>query len=349
MSKVLVTAGNIRENSFNGVCYAVSQIEADITIIHILDTDASAQKADEGKRNQFIRKYFGNIEIRSSLINDHDMQQKIPTLISSLIREFSIENVYVDLSNGQKILTGVLYAVATISQIPNIYAMELRPGLDLSKSIENFNKDEDWSYVSIKPLSEIKNISRSSQIELIYYRDNIREVIELLSGIDSIFAIDTRHRLENSLTDYFSALVMSDEEKKTDILERCINGLGKICEDISFRVVEVFYHNQLLDKKDFSNFNDCVNNIYGILDKINNPGKNKDPQKYTEDIYSLLAMGEQLKMMKIYRNFSSHSDRKYKFNQRDARLALDITLLMLDRIANNIMFQNKNLASPELS
>jgi hypothetical protein len=348
MSEVLITAGNIRENSFNGVCYAVSQMTVDIKVIHILDTEVSALKAEECKRNQSIRRYLGNVEIRSSVITDHDIQQKIPTIISSLIREFSINNVYVDLSNGQKILTGVLYAVATISQIPNIYAIELRPGLDLSKNLQDFTKNEDWKYVSIKPLSEIKNISQSSQIELIYYRDNIQEVINLLERIDRRFALDSRYRLENSLTDYFSALVISDDEKKLDLLERCVNGLGKICEDVAFRAIEVFYSNELIDRNDFKDFNDCINRIYGTLNEIKNPKKNNELKKYPEGIYFLLALGEQLKMMQVYRNFSSHSDRRYKFNQRDARLALDVTLLILERIGNNIMFQNRDVASPEL-
>lgn len=348
MNKALITAGAIKENSFKGVCYAVSQLEPDIKIIHIIDTEASAMEADKYKRNQVTRKYFGNIEIRSSLINDHDMQQKIPALLSSLIRDFSIENIYVDLSNGQKILTGVLYAVATISQIPNIYAMELRPGLDLTKSIEDFNKNEDWNYVSIKPLSEIKNISQSSQIELIYYRDNIREVIEMLDKIDPRFSLDSRYRLENSLTDYFSALVMSDDEKKIDLLERCVNGLGKICEDIAFRIFDVFQKNNLISEGIANSNNFVIDKIFSALDNARKSHGDKI-QEHSESIFPLLALGNQLRIMQIYRNFSAHHDRRYIFCQRDARLALDITLLMLDRIANNLMFQSKDPVSEELS
>jgi hypothetical protein len=341
MSKALITAGNINTNTFSGVCYAISQVlTSDIQVIHILDTEESAQKAELVARNQIIRKYLNNVEIRSSLINDKDLQQNIPARISALIREFGVENVYVDLSNGQKLLTGVFYAVATISQIPNIYAIQLSSKIDRNRTLEEYKISHDWDYIHIEPLSEIKNISQSSQIELIFYRDNIRQVIESLEKVDPRFARDSQYRLENSLTDYFSALVMPDnDDKKLELLERCINGIGKISEDIAIKVYDIFSKNELIKNKSANSFNSYVDQISGVIIEIKKKNKSES-SSYPAGIDSFLMLGEQLKMMQVYRNFSSHSDRRYTFYQRDARLALDVTLLILDRIAGNQLFRN---------
>lgn len=336
MTKILVTAGNVFAPTFDGVCYAVDKVIGGVEAIHIFDTLQSAKYAEENGRGSRIRNILGPVDITTSLVDADNLQKVVPNRLSRLIRDFGVEEIIVDLSNGQKITASVLYAVSTISRIDQIYALEFHVRLTPDTKLCDLTYGEDWDYTQIHPLKEILNITRSSYVELIYYRDRIESITSALQTKNRQFAVDARDRLEHSLVDYFT-LSVSDAHSP-ERLERCVNGLGKICEDTASVWYE-YCHREGLITTQATNFNSQVKQIikrWNEYRKEAAAGNLEVTDKaVTEAVIPTLAVDTQLETMRIYRNLASHSKRYYRYSKHDARFALDSTLLILERIAGS--------------
>jgi hypothetical protein len=336
VSKILVTAGNVNEQNFYGVCYAVKQIVKDIDIVYIFDTIKSAEKAETTQRNLEMRNIFGSIEITTLIVDEDDIQTVIPHRLSRLIREYGASNIVVDLSNGQKIVTAVLYAVSTISRLPNIYHLLLQV-FDRKRTVQEMKHGEEWDYVKIQPLEEVLNITKNSQVELIYYRDRIEHVTNALITLNAPFANDVKIRLEHSLVDYFT--ISSTDEQDSERLERCINGLGKICEDVS-----IIWHDFCIQKDIIqSQAKDFSSRVKQIISKWESYRRDLSSNKsyissdviVSGTVLPTLVLDVQLETMRVYRNLASHSVSYYQFKRHDARLTLDMTLLILERLSQS--------------
>lgn len=334
MPNVLVTAGNVFDPTFDGVCFAVKMVLGGVDAIHIFDTAESATQAESGQRNARIRNILGDIDITTTLINDQNLQKAIPDRLSRLIREYGANEIIVDLSNGQKVTVAVLYAVSTISRIPNIYALEFYTRVTKETRIADLTYPENWQYVQIQPLREILNITQSSYVELIYYRDRIETISELLLKKNRHFAVDVKDKLEHSLIDYFA--VSAIHQNSPERLERCVNGLGKICEDVARLWHDFCYKHKLFDKA-ADNFASRSKQLLSRWDKFRGDAASGKVD-YAESLWSAaivptLVTDTHLEAMRVYRNLASHSLRHYHYSKHDARLALDLTLMILERLA----------------
>jgi hypothetical protein len=341
MPKILITAGNVFDPTFDGVCYAVKTVFGEIEAIHIFDTQESADYAEKSQRNARIRVALGNIDINTSLVSHDNLQIVVPERISRAIRNYGIDQIIVDLSNGQKITASVLYAVSTISRIDHIYTLEFRTKITKETKIADLVYRADWDYVRILPLKEILNITQSSYVELVYYRDRIAVIASKIEEKNHSLASDVRDRLEHSLVDYFTLSTLDGSPER---LERCVNGLGKICEDIAEIWHEYCVNNGILSSR-ASDFNSRIDQIAkqwseyrrlassGNLDILNGAIANS--------VVPTLVIDKQMQSMRVYRNLASHSKRYYHYTKHDARLALDTTLLILERIASSDIIQPK--------
>lgn len=342
MSKILVTSGNINSKTFEGVCYAVQTVVGKIDAMYIFDTEQSAIQAENTQRNIKTREILGDIDVMTSITTDATLQTVIPDRMARLIKNYGVNNIVVDLSNGQKITAGVLYAVSTISRIPNIYALEITPSTPRNVKLQDLIYPQDWDYVQIQPLKEILNITQSSYVELIYYRDRIESIVSLIKPQNQTFSIDTNDRLEHSLVDYFASSII---ENASERLERCVNGLGKICEDVA-KIWHESCSNSGIITTQASDFNARVKQIvkqWGGYRKAASIGQldHSDPT-IAKIVLPTLAIDTLLETMIVYRNLASHSQRHYQYTKADARLALDTTLLILERIAKSDMITTWN-------
>lgn len=336
MPKVLVTAGNVFDPTFDGVCYAVKEVLGGVEAIHIFDTARSADQAEKNQRSSKIRSILGSVDITTSLVTDDDLQSVIPDRISRIIRNFGLDDIIVDLSNGQKITASILYAVSTISRISYIYALEFRTNITKDTKIWDLTYKADWDYIRIHPLKEILNITQSSYVELIYYRDRIDSIASAIQSRNHAFSVDVRDRLEHSLIDYFT--VSTSDAGSPERLERCVNGLGKICEDIAIIWHEYCTKNGFLSTP-ASDFNARVKQIIKQWSEFRKQASDGKLDLSSEPIINVviptLVIDNQLETMRVYRNLASHSRRYYRYSKHDARLALDLTLLILERIATS--------------
>jgi len=333
---VLITAGNVVETTFFGVCYAVREVLGNsIDAIHIFDTPLSAAQAEESRRTVRIREMLGDVEIRTRIVTDQSVQMVIPDNLSRLLREFGRDKLIVDLSNGQKLTTSVLYAVATISRLPNIFVLEFAQRPTQDTHIEQLARPSDWDYVRIEPLREILSITHSSHIDLIYYRDRIDEIMSSIQTRNPTFSDEIKDRLDLSLIDYFTTSSVDNNQER---LERCINGLGKVCEDVAIQWHRYCCKEQIIatTAHDFNSRVQQIMKRWGDYRKQAASGKLDTSNSVVRDaVIPTLSVDTQLGTMQVYRNMASHSSRYYQLSRADARVAFGLTLLILERVSES--------------
>ncbi len=332
-SRVLITAGNVFQPTFDGVCYAVKTLLGDVDTIEIFDTAESATSAENTQRNQQIIKILGASRINTSIIRDNDAQQTIPNRVAQLIRDYGTTNIIVDLSNGQKFTVSILYAVATITRITNIFALDFKVKPNKDTNITELKYPKEWDYIRINPLEGLLNIAQSSYIELVYYRDKIDELMLKLKNKNVKFGNDVQDRLNHALVNYFAASSLS--MKSTDSIEACINSLGKVCEDIVF--IWYDYCRKLGIIKTQANAHVAkIRQITSLWEEYRSLASRRELDDTDTMLINVVVptLGTDIlfEAMRIYRNFASHSTHYYKVNRQDARLTLDLTLLALEQL-----------------
>ena len=348
MGYVFITAGNVSSATFENVCYAVALTFDSTDIIHIFDTKESEEIAIRDGRTTSIRNILGmDIDIRTSRVNDDSLQTIIPNRISRLMKEFGPSKLIVDLTNGRKITASILYAVAAIARVAKIYSLEMKINprtLSEDVRLPQLERGEQWEYVSIETLEEVNNITRNSQIELIYYRDWINRVCELIQSRNSILAREYRRSLRNALVDYFSASVDNQNRGNYERIENCIVGLGKICEAIAKLAYES-YQNVDSEAKT-SDFRTHVNRLTSVWERgqkqLAGLPNNKQKERWTlgpefleEVVKPTLPLGGLLPGIIVYRNYAAHPGNYYELTIQDARFVLSATLLLLERVGNS--------------
>lgn len=354
MPYILITAGNKNIETFENVCHAVNHTFS-VDVIYIFDTLESEKIAIESSRTSKIREILGkNVEIRTRRVGESDLQTIIPSSMSKLLQEFKPEDIIVDLTNGQKITASVLYSVAAIARVKQIYSLEMKINprtLSKETRLPDLTHLKDWDYVSIEPLREIHHIARSSQVELVYYRDRINDACESISKKNATLAKDFQRSLHNVLVHYF-AVTANDGLDSLERLEDCIAGLGKVCESISKIAYSTY---QRIDKttpadKDFRSRVDFLKprwdwghkKISGLEIK-----KERDyalPEDYVQTIIKpTLTIGAILESVILYRNLAAHPGKPYSFTLDDARFVLSATLLLLEQIGRSNMLLEKEV------
>lgn len=350
MPKALITAGNIFTATFENVCHATNLTFGSVNVVHIFDTIQSEEKALETGRSKIIREIFGDdTDIRTSLVEENNLQSIIPTRVSGLIDEFGTDSLIVDLSNGQKVTASVLYAVATISRIQYICALEMKVNLrslPAETRLPDLEQGRDWEYTRIEPLKEVRYIARSSQLELVYYRDRIARACRIIQPKAEYYARDLQISLENSLLDYFTAAAI-ENIPDSERLERCIGGLGKICEDISILIYARCLQENSSKFKEQDKFQGRVHALRNEWQRVRKSlaTKKQDLEEpfFKDVIQPTLTSDALLQSIVVYRNLVMHPGSQYNMMPDDARLVLDTTLLLIEQIGKSSLLDGAAL------
>jgi hypothetical protein len=322
---ILVTLGNTRLLTFNNVCFATQVVyPEEIEALLVFDTPESIADGLEGKRNESVRQIFPEIQIRSQLVQETTLQTIIPLTLAQLLGEFDISEIIIDLTNGPKAATGVLYAVATISKIDRIQSLHVKDREDLSKPLSELSR-EAWEYVSLEPLKEISAVAQRCYLDLLYYQDQIDEVSKAIEEQNSDFAQQANRLLNQALEDYFRG------QADTAKYNRAVATLGIICEDIAKRL----YLYCVQSKKTHvqaSSFNDYNNQVKSILEQLRSRKADWEAEGYFgQQMVHILPFDQLLETARVLRNFVAHPT-AYKCREHETRLMLNLTLTMLDRL-----------------
>ena len=145
-----------------------------------------------------------------------------------------------------------------------------------------------------------------------------------------------RDKLEHSLIDYFA--VSTTSHSSPERLERCVNGLGKICEEIA-QIWHEYCQKKGLVKGGDTKFATRASQISSAWEKYRGDavsGKlDSKNSAVANGVLPTLVTDTHLAAMRVYRNLASHGTRFYEYSKQDARLALDLTLMILERMSQS--------------
>ena len=323
---ILVTLGNINLSTFENVCYAVDTVyPGDVDTLLVFDTLESIADGLESKRNQSVRRIFPNIQIRSQVVKEAELQTIIPLTLAKLLREVSTTDVIIDLTNGQKAGTSVLYAVATISRIERIHSLEIKDKRNLGKSLLDLKYQEDWNYTKLQPLKEIDAVAQHSYLELLYYQEEVRLATTVVQDHHREFAQHAARLLTQALEDYFAG--RADETR----YDRSVATVGILCEDIAKALYRYCKRSKKIQAEVFD-FAGYINQIQRVLERLRSRKVNWEEEgHFGQQMVHILPIDLLLRTTAALRNFTAHPT-PYKCRKEEARLMLDIALLMLKRL-----------------
>jgi len=324
---VLVTLGNTNLGTFQNVCRAVRAIypDEDLDALVVFDTPQSVADKLESERNQGVRDIFPEAEVRSRVVRDAQMQTIIPLTLARLLGEVGPHDIIIDITNGQKAQTGVLYAVASISKIERIHSLQIMDRSNLGKSLSLLAHPDEWDYVTLEPLKEIDTVARQSFLELLYYQEEIKATCELLGQQSQDFAQDARRLVTQALEDYFRGAATEAR------YGRSVATLGILSEDIA-RTLYRYCRLSKQTQANVSNFAGYVNQVGMILERLRSPKVDWQQEgHFGQQFVHLLPVDKLLSTANILRNQAAHPT-VYQCRKEEARLMLEITLLMLKRL-----------------
>jgi hypothetical protein len=361
----LIMSGNPNLNTIKSVTYFANRKYSNenkkIEKVFFIDTSNSLHdKKNEDielKRIEFVRNCIEeSIYIQSKKIDVNEFHKIIPKIISDQLKSYSKNDIIVDLTNGNKYISGTLYASASMSKIKNLFFLSIPYNIteelndskyeDTVELIKRLEQIYDEKYISIySPLEGIENLEKYNHFEIVYYEEEAKR----LSNTFKDFC----------LNDYFKETFESNLTAATDTYFNgrygdTIRSLGVIVEHLDKEISE-----KLTTLEDSNlNENPSENKSAGSTKKpknnsespvprfcngINNKiRKNQSLNDVEEELQSLRGLDCIIKLIRFYRNDNSHSNliiQTPQNNKEEAKLVLNNTFYLLDSLSKSSIFK----------
>lgn len=164
---VLYTIGNINLHTIELVARAVRESEPQIVIHKVVIFDSPESELLQNQQIEIYRKYFGNF-IREGIQINRDGSIE-PTMLFHVFA--NNEEKIVDLSNGQKSTSSLLYMAANLCQIDRIYYLMLK-----TAPKEVMISGRDYDYIKMRKLDCVGKLAKISYFDMIYYNDELQKL-----------------------------------------------------------------------------------------------------------------------------------------------------------------------------
>jgi len=320
----LILPGNPNLGTIQNVIYFVkayykNKTDKNISKVLFIDTEESVYKAGEnieGVRNEIVRRYLGKVQIESIMINQEDVHQIIPNIISNQKALYKADEIIVDLTNGNKFISNILYASASLSQIKNLFFLYV--AYDKQKELPENLGEGDYTINVVSPMENIETIGNNAYFDIFYYRDKQQEIIEEFkkSNLKSNFLKNMfAMQINSAISDYFMG-------KYTET----ISLIGQITEELSIEVCSKI-KNMAKGKitvqapKDFQSACQWLRVQFCEPIREKN-GKNEEYYDYEEKLKYLQNIDKLVEVIKAYRNLSSHPY-DYLRGKEEAKIVLN--------------------------
>jgi hypothetical protein len=303
----------------------------EIEKVYFIDSEGSLSDRDgnslEGKRNEIVRKYIKeDVKIESRLIKKEDLHQEIPKLLSEQLRIYDKDQIIVDLTNGTKYISSILYASASLSKIGKLFFLFV-PKEKQNELPENLNED-DYIIDLISPLEGLESIGEHAYFEIIYYKDRAEEAIGSFRGVpfqESFLKNNFEFEINSAIDNYFLGKY-----------PETIGALGQIIEEFSLEIclkIKQFAEGEITAKSP-KNFNDAISWLRSnFCDPIRGK-RNKNLEDYEEKLKLLQNMDKIIDLVRVYRNLSSHPYPILRGHE-EARMILNNTFYLLTLIRDS--------------
>ena len=316
---ILYTIGNINLHTVELVARSVREAEPQISIHKVVIFDSPESEKLQNEQVEIYRRYFGNF-IREGIRLNHDGSIDTSSLFYVFANE---EEKIVDLSNGQKFTSSLLFMAANLCQIDRIYYLMLKtaPKKDMVAG-------RDYDYIKMRQVDCVSKLAKISYFDLIYYNDGIKELFSESERTKKGPLKGIYEGLNSGIKEFFSGTDFRSVVANVTIgNESIINSL------LSF----------LQYDRDCRQF--CSeNNIYITA--------NKDPvgiltyfsRKYVKDgrkkeILALAAVPSLVAALREYRNIAAHySENGIELTEDQGRIVINLCIEVIKCIRENAGF-----------
>lgn len=312
------TIGNINLKTVKLVALSIRDTFGPNAFDQMIILNSVESEEEQDKQIKIYREYIKtNFTVLQILTND-DGKIKL----ENLIKMFSEEgDKIVDLSNGRKVTSSMLYTAASLCNVDDIYYL-LMINQPQNDSL-NMKIDVDYRYIKIGKFQGLKSLAKVSCFDLIYYND---EVLELFSENHSdVSAYEVaKSGLITGISDFFSK---NDGRSAINNItignERLINLFLDYIKNDSYSKKFAKENGVVFDNK-----KDPIGMLQYFFKQLTREDMTRQaisPEK--KELFMLRTLPSLLSTMREYRNLSSHSSMNpYKFTTDEIRMALNIMI-----------------------
>lgn len=330
----LILSGNPNLKTIKNVLFLVTktyQEKGEINKVLFIDYDGSNEKdgvSIEGERNKLVRKFIGvNTRIESVILSSASLAGCVPKLISEELKVYKQEQIIVDLTNGTKQISNILYASASLSRIKNLFFLYV-PRDYQDKEPEELDKQE-YSIIPISPMDNLDTIGRYSFFEILYYREQLEELAEqfkTLKHISRNLRDQFAYHTEIATNNYFSGKY-----------DKAITSLGYVAEEI---IKMLCYRLKDLGGLEM-NVRGFSYQVTWLRDQFGKKVREHQGRKLKpyEETYKMLSNVDiTLDLIRVYRNIHSHPN-DYSKEKMDAQMIINNFVHLADLIIRSKIFE----------
>lgn len=164
---VLYTIGNVNLHTVELVAKAVRESEPQIMIHKLVIFDSPESEKLQNEQIEIYRRYFGNF-IREGIRINNDGSIDTSMLFYVFAND---EEKIVDLSNGQKSTSSLLFMAANLCRIDRIYYLMLK-----GRPKEVLLSGRDYDYIKMRKIDCVGKLAKISYFDLIYYNDEMQKL-----------------------------------------------------------------------------------------------------------------------------------------------------------------------------
>jgi predicted CoA-binding protein len=302
---ILILSGNPNLKTIRSVVYfANAHFEGGIDkVCFIDDADLSLKDAEgksiEGQRNDIVRQYVGRkVKIESQVIEKSCLHAEIPKMLSGHLHSHGREEVVIDLTNGTKYISSVLYASASLSKISKLFFLSVPR--DKQDVLPENLAQADYTIDVISPLENIEAIGKYAYFEIVYFREKAQDVIAMFKAAQfksSFLRNMFEPQINSAISSYFHGNY-SDS----------ISSMGHIIEELTLELCDRIKQRaqgqiKVAVPKEFSH------GIGWLTAQFCDPLRGKQNTgllDYEEALKTLQNLDKLLEVVRVYRNLSSH-------------------------------------------
>lgn len=317
---ILYTIGNINLHTVELVAKAVREAEPQVVIHKVVIFDSTESEKLQNEQVEIYRRYFGNF-IREGIQIHHDGTVDA----SMLFRVFSDgdEEKIVDLSNGQKSTSSLLFMAANLCQIDRIYYLMLK-----TAPKETMIAGRDYDYIKMRKVDCVSKLAKISYFDLIYYNDEIQRLFSESERRTSGVLKVIYEGLNSGIKEFFSGTDFRSVVANVTIgNEKIINSLLAFLQyDKECR--------QYCAKNDISIT--ANRDPVGILTYFSRKYVKNGTKK---EILALVTVPSLVASLREYRNISAHySENNIELTEDQGRIVINLCIEVIKCIHENSNF-----------
>lgn len=312
--KIFCTIGNLNFNTIDLVAKSVRSKFGENAFDKLVILNSKESEKVQNEQVDIYRKYIktGFSVLGINVFDDGKIR------IKDLIDIFSMDgDKIIDLSNGQKVTSALLYMAASLCNIKDIYYLILHkaPRELPPKPVESV----DYEYCQMGKFEGAESFAKISYFDLVYYQDEVNAIFDEELPADSLYE-KAKRGLRKGISDFFGNYA----DGRSAINNVTISNEGMMGVFLSFLKNEPTARDfaerngvALYDEKKY-----VIGRIQFFYKKYT-----RSDEELKQSIVVLRTIPSLMSTIREYRNLTAHSSRNtHEFTSDEVRIAINIML-----------------------